>query len=364
MFKMSLKIMLFTANVSGGIIQFTFQLYHVLKELGHSVVVCLPNEMYDSDIDEVSEEDRMTYHKVKKVFNKHPYHEIARRIEEYHPECLWYCDDSIICSEVGLAIKDKGIKQLLSLHDAGGYHPTYHESIRDKVLHIYTRIVNHSFYDKVYRFVLYSPESNKLFINRQPKYSNKSVIMNLGAHVPKIHETKPEEMKIEEDYLLFIGRIDKYKGIGTLLKAYQLADKNALPLVIAGNGAFSEGEKVLLNETHNMTLINRYISDGEMKWLFRNATAVVLPYIEATQSGVIPIAYYYSKPVIVSEVPGLTQFVEDGDTGYICRSLKEWVDRINKMNPYIAQQMNDKIVQYYNDNLLWENNVKRMLSQL
>ena len=360
---MSMKIVLFTANVSGGIIQFTFQLYHVLKEMGYTVMVCLPGEMYNSDINEISEKDRITYHKVKTVLSKQPYKEIAHKIEKKQPDYIWYCDDSVICSEVGMALKDKSIKQLLSLHDAGGYHPTYHDSFRNKLLHLYTRIVNKSFYKKVYRFVLYSPESNKCFVRRWPKYERRALIMNLGAHVPKTRETKPEEMHIEGDYLLFFGRIDKYKGVGDLLKAYQLA-KEALPLVIAGNGTLSDEEQSVLKNTDNVTLINRYIADGEMKWLFANATTVVLPYIEATQSGVIPIAYYYSKPVIVSNVPGLTQFVIDGNTGFICNNQQEWTNTMEWMDKNHAKQMCESINQYYNANLLWENNVKRMFTQL
>ena len=56
---MGKRIVLMTANVQGGIIQFTFQLYHTLKAMGHSVKVCIPWQMHDSDIDEIAEEDRL-----------------------------------------------------------------------------------------------------------------------------------------------------------------------------------------------------------------------------------------------------------------------------------------------------------------
>jgi starch synthase len=44
---------------------------------------------------------------------------------------------------------------------------------------------------------------------------------------------------------------------------------------------------------------------------------VVCPYTEASQSGVVPIAYAFKKPVIVTRVGCLPDYVEDGGTGLI-----------------------------------------------
>ncbi len=361
---MSKSIVLMTANVSGGIIQFTFQLYHTLRDLGCAVKVCFPCQLHDSDIDEVALEDRIIYNKVKKVVDKRSYKELADRIASTKPDYIWYCDDSVICSEVGLALNNSGIKQLLTLHDAGGYHPTNHDSIRNKLLHQYLRAVNSFFYKRVHRFVLLSAESQKAFCSRWPKYADASVMMNLGAHIPQVEEEKPPEVSPEEKYLLFFGRIDKYKGIEGLLRAYGAAGAQVLPLVVAGGGALSEEEKRLLATVKNVTLINRYIKDGEMKWLFSHSAAVVLPYIEATQSGIIPIAYAYSKPVLVSDVVGLTQFVVDGKTGIICKSKQQWVEALCKTDDTVAEEMAESIKQYYRQNLDWKLNLERMLTQI
>lgn len=357
-------IVLMTANVQGGIIQFTFQLYHVLRELGYLVKVCMPYELRESNIEEVEKSDRILYHKKRNIINKRPYKELARRIEAVHPNYVWYCDDSVICSEVGLALPDSGMKQLLTLHDAGGYHPTHHDSLRNKLLHRYVRFVNRFYFRRVCRFILLSSESLRIFKQRCPQYAASATMMNLGAHIPLAHEQKPKEVAEEAEYLLFFGRIDKYKGIGGLIDAYHEVEGQALPLVIAGSGMLSDKEKASFDRTSNVTLINRYIGDGEMKWLFSHAVAVVLPYIEATQSGVIPMAYAYSKPVLVSDIPGLTQFVIDGETGIICKKHDQWTENLKEINVQIANQMAASVSQYYAEHLDWKRNVERMFSQI
>jgi glycosyltransferase involved in cell wall biosynthesis len=44
---------------------------------------------------------------------------------------------------------------------------------------------------------------------------------------------------------------------------------------------------------------------------------VVIPYVTATQSGIVQLAYGFGKPVVVSRVGGLPEVVEGGVTGYL-----------------------------------------------
>lgn len=361
------KIILMTANVKGGIIQFTVQLYHILVAMNYDVKVCFPDSVENTNINEIYECDMIKYTKVKSIINKDNYKNIADRLTKEQPDYILYCDDSVICAEVGMRIKSKNIIQLLTLHDAGGYHPTNDLSIRTIAVRHYGKIINSFFYKKVSKFILLSPESVKSFKARMPKFSNRILSMNLGAHIPNDCPSMPVEMeKLRGNkYFLFFGRIDKYKGISTLIRAYKNANDTALPLVIAGNGNLSDIEKNLYSDSKNIILINRYIDDGEMKWLFENSLAVLLPYIEATQSGVIPISYSYGKPVIVSNIPGLTQYVLDKKTGFVCKNENEWTKAINLFSEHFdGQAMLNEISEYYTENMDWKSNIERMFSKL
>ena len=100
-------------------------------------------------------------------------------------------------------------------------------------------------------------------------------------------------------YILFFGSVDKYKGVDLLLSAYRLLDDKSYFLVVAGKGIqyfdtnFQEGE----------IRINRFIEDSELKYLYENAAMVVYPYRSATMSGVLSLAYYFKKKLLVSDIP-------------------------------------------------------------
>ena len=66
-----------------------------------------------------------------------------------------------------------------------------------------------------------------------------------------------------------------------------------------------------------MNVLDSYTPDREVEKYFAAADLVVLPYISATQSGIVEIAYGFKKPVIVTDVGGLPDVVEDGRTGYV-----------------------------------------------
>lgn len=130
---------------------------------------------------------------------------------------------------------------------------------------------------------------------------------------------------------LFFGRIEKYKGIQLLAKAYkELVQTHSLniTLTIAGSGNLAEYREEFRN-IPNVTIINRYIPDNEIGQYFSIPnTIVVLPYIDASQSGVIPIALEYNTPIIASETGGLKEQLNNGEIGIFCKvndinSLKE-----------------------------------------
>jgi len=149
----------------------------------------------------------------------------------------------------------------------------------------------------------------------------KGLVRNKIFHIPHgvysfFTEFRTKHL-VQEKMILFFGRIEPYKGLDILLAAFsRVAD--TLPgwkLVIAGNGDLTP----YLTALHHpqIEVINKYIPDEETADLMERCRMVVLPYIEATQSGVIPIAYAFARPVIATDVGSLKEMVIHGRTGLL-----------------------------------------------
>lgn len=107
--------------------------------------------------------------------------------------------------------------------------------------------------------------------------------------------------------VLFVGRIRPYKGVDLLLEAWASRNFGGAELVIAGEGRIPSAVAL-----PSVRVINRWLSEREIEELIASAALVVLPYREASQSGIVPIAKALGVPVVATPVGGLPeQFIND-----------------------------------------------------
>jgi len=132
------------------------------------------------------------------------------------------------------------------------------------------------------------------------------------------------DLPVDGHLVLFFGFIKKYKGVNHLIDAAgdlkrDLGDN--LRVLIVGDIygekqpyldriAASEGRDIL-------QLVDGFVPDETVEDYFLAADLSVLPYVSATQSGIIQIAYNYDLPVVTTDVGGLPEVVHDGRTGFI-----------------------------------------------
>jgi glycosyltransferase involved in cell wall biosynthesis len=127
-------------------------------------------------------------------------------------------------------------------------------------------------------------------------------------------------VKEDKNTILFFGRIWPYKGLQYLIKAEPyitevIPDAN---IIIAGRGEnVLKNYLPLMNNPHKFKIFNKHISNDMVAELFLKSSVVALPYIEASQSGVIPLAYAFKKPVVVTDVGSLSEVVDNGKTGFV-----------------------------------------------
>lgn len=149
------------------------------------------------------------------------------------------------------------------------------------------------------------------------------------------NQGKIDHSQTEPNTILFFGRIWDYKGLNYLIEAEPMisAECPEAKIIIAGEGDdFQKYRRQFKNEDR-FEVHNRWITDEERAEFFSRAGVVVLPYTDATQSGVVPVAYNYGKPVVATDVGALSDCVMDGETGYLVppRQPKELAKAIIKL---------------------------------
>jgi D-inositol-3-phosphate glycosyltransferase len=196
-------------------------------------------------------------------------------------------------------------------------------------------------------------EDMKSFFTRAQKptlYCPHPLYDNFGDPVPREEALLILKLDPAFRYILFFGFIREYKGLDLLLKAFadgRLVNSN-FKLIVAGEFYCDPKPYYDLIKEHQLEnkviLSSDFIPDSEVLDYFCAADLVVQPYKSATQSGVTQIAYHFNKPMIITDVGGLAEFVPDGKVGYVVKPEPE------KIADAILKFFNEKKEQEFSAN--------------
>jgi glycosyltransferase involved in cell wall biosynthesis len=120
-------------------------------------------------------------------------------------------------------------------------------------------------------------------------------------------------------HVLFFGHIDKYKGLEYLMEAEPIL-RSLVPgvsIIVAGDTTHPDYYRNLAKGASSVTMRLGFQDDESVERLFRWADVVVLPYIEASQSGVLQVAVAFGVPPVVSKVGGLPDVISDRVNGVL-----------------------------------------------
>jgi glycosyltransferase involved in cell wall biosynthesis len=120
-----------------------------------------------------------------------------------------------------------------------------------------------------------------------------------------------------------------------------------------------------LNISERVKVINQFVANEEVAKYYLASDIVVLPYRSATQSGILNVAYGFNKPVIVTNVGGLAEFVIEGKTGFvikpdsedeILRGYEEYLSKNDEVN------FKENIIEFNRKNSF--ENLPKLISQI
>ena len=189
-----------------------------------------------------------------------------------------------------------------------------------------------------------------------------------GELVPKKEALKALELP-DRNYILFFGLIREYKGLELAIEAMSHPKIKELDLTLIVAGEFYSSKDKYLGlidelKLNNVILYDEFIPKDMVKYYFGLADAVVQPYITATQSGITQVAYHFNTPMIVTNVGGLAEIVEDGKQGYVCKvnstavanailQLYDGEDKVSSLSDGVVKRKAE---------FSWESFVKELLS--
>lgn len=167
------------------------------------------------------------------------------------------------------------------------------------------------------------------------KYSNMPINVPYGGRISREEALSQLSLDPEYRYLLFFGYIRPYKGVDLLLEAF--ADERIrnykVKLLIAGEFKdYIQPYIDIIRKTKledHLEMRTGFIDNSEVSKYFSAADMVVQTYKKPRESGVTQMAYYFEKPMLVTNVKKLADVVPNGVVGYVVEpNAKDIADAI------------------------------------
>jgi glycosyltransferase involved in cell wall biosynthesis len=123
----------------------------------------------------------------------------------------------------------------------------------------------------------------------------------------------------EPGTVLFFGRAHVHKGLEYLIKAQPLITRQVphARILISAHGKDLKRCRQMIQDSNRFEIHEGVVPGNVMATFFQRASLVVLPYLSAASSGVMMTAYTFGKPVVATDINGLSEYVNDGATGFL-----------------------------------------------
>lgn len=311
----------------GGISTFNERLAAVLQQQGHEVVIYSFSLQYPaflfpgkSQFTDEPAPQGLTIHSVINSINPLTWLKVGNRIRNERPDLVivryWLPFMGPALGTILRRIKKNKHSRILCIADNVIPHEKRPGDMQ------FTRY----FIKPVDAFITMSKEVLKdlaTFTAKPAAFTPHPVYDNYGDAVSREEACKKLGLDPNKKYLLFFGFIRKYKGLDILLDAMKDPRIRAadIRLIVAGeyyDDRVSYETQIAENSiADSLHLFTDFIPNDEVKYYFSAADLIVQPYRSATQSGITQVAYHFEKPMVVTNVGGLSEVVPDGKVGYV-----------------------------------------------
>ncbi len=166
-------------------------------------------------------------------------------------------------------------------------------------------------------------------------------IVNIPSFVPAAKVVSTDQA-LEKPYFLFVGRLEKLKGLHTLIPIFRHYRKARL--LIVGKGSYETRLRQLTEGSDNIHFLG-YLPNHQLQALYRKAVALIVPSIcFEIFSLVIIEAFGQQTPVIVKNLGGMPELIEESGGGFIYDTEEDLTERMDQLlsNPLFRDELGQR----------------------
>ena len=202
---------------------------------------------------------------------------------------------------------------------------------------------------------------------------SKDIHHRMGLNIPIVHlpnfvpsiEVAPSKSEetfdeaLEGPYFLFVGRLEKIKGLQTIIPIFHRYKK--AQLLIAGKGGYETRLRQLAKDSVNIRFLG-HLSSRQLQSLYRQAVAVIVPSICFEAFGLVIIeAFRQQAPAIARNMGGMPEIIKDSNGGFIYNTEEELLEAMDRLlsDPSYRRELGMCGYQAYQQNWTTEPHLRR-----
>lgn len=180
------------------------------------------------------------------------------------------------------------------------------------------------------------------------KQVNQDKVFVKPNFVNSIGEFIPGTQRVNQ--FVFVGRLDKLKGIDILLKAWNRMGKAAPKLIVCGTGPMEKWCKQFITKTRSNVELRGYIPNKEARKLIAHSKALILPtqWYEGFPISIVE-AYSVGTPVICTAIGNASSVVEEGITGWKFKDMAGLISAIENYEDICARTLENYKTKFAKD---------------
>ena len=234
---------------------------------------------------------------------------MARQIKAFSPDVIHIQEAGAWTVAAMLALIGRRTPVVVTMHDVIP-HSGADKDVRRRDAWAFERIRM-----RADRVIVHGPTAARDALALYPQFKERVEIIPHGA-LGDFDAPRPET---QHGLFVFFGRAEAYKGLAVLLEAGRRlhARNKSFRVHIAGRGSDLDARRNEIAAAPWASVDERFLPAQEAETLLQSAQCVVMPYLDATQSGVLAHAFNAGRPVIASSVGDLPEIVRHGENGLL-----------------------------------------------